>query len=102
MLDPTDRFNRMLADVFYVRHGRPYDRTNPEDEALLAAIMDWQCMGCPLPSVAENKPQRSDLDAQTRAVLATQNLDELRDVVDGFYDDALIEPERATGPRLVR
>jgi hypothetical protein len=51
--EDTDRMNRNVADVFWIRHGRDPDRTDPEDRIRLDAIMDWQCRGAPLPPVDE-------------------------------------------------
>jgi hypothetical protein len=43
--EETDRMNRNVADVFWIRHGRDPDWTDPEDRIRLDAIMDWQCRG---------------------------------------------------------
>ena len=47
--DPTERMNRNLEDVFWLRHGREPDWANHEDRIRGAVLMEWQCRGAPLP-----------------------------------------------------
>jgi hypothetical protein len=46
--EDVDRWNRIWADVFWIRHGREYDPSDPADHARGEAIMRWQCEGAPL------------------------------------------------------
>lgn len=66
-LDPTDRPNRLIDDVFWARYQREPDRDDAGDRARLEEIVEWIERGCRLPS-------ESAADAKARlAVLRLLN-----------------------------
>ena len=63
------RLNRMVADVFWLRFGREFDRDDREDQARVREIMDWQSRCGPLP--------RESAECEAHRVAALRALREL-------------------------
>lgn len=67
----TERFNRLLRDVFWLRHGREPDLEDPDDQRHWDRVWEWAMRGAWLPGeAAEEAHERNEKQRVIRELTA--------------------------------